>query len=90
MMPFHDCSALSSSNSKTSDSVFQCGSIELASPVGLMVAHLNCRSLLSVANEVYDLFAHQCIDIFAATETWLDSSIAYNEISLYFIYHNSA
>ena len=56
---------LSSSNSETSDSVSQCGSIEfpcLSSPAGLRVANLNCCSLLSVSDEVYDLFTHLCID----------------------------
>lgn len=51
VMPFHDCSVLSSFSSGTSDSVSQCGSIA----AGLRIAHLNCHSLLSVADEVYDL-----------------------------------
>ena len=86
VMPFHDCSFLNSSGSEVSDSMSQCGSIDLpclSSPAGLRVAILNCRSLLSVADEVYELFVHQNVDILAVTETWLDSSIADSEIFPY-------
>ena len=53
------------------------------SPAGLRVAHLNCRSLLSIADEVFDLFTHNRMDVFAVTETWLDSSIDDHEIFPY-------
>ena len=59
-------SVLSSSSSDTSETVSQCESIDLpplSSPAGLRVAHLNCRSLLSVADEVFDLFTHNCMDV---------------------------
>ena len=55
----------------------------LSSTAGLRVAHLNCRSLLSIADEVFDLIVHNSIDVFAVTETWLDSSIEDCEIFLY-------
>ena len=74
IMPFHDCSILSSSSSDTSESVSQCDFDLpcLSSPAGLRIAHLNCRSLLSIADEVFDLFTHNHMDIVAVTETWLD------------------
>ena len=52
----------------------------MTSSAGLRVANLNCRSLLSISDEVFDFFMNQSIDVFAITETWLDSSIADNEI----------
>ena len=86
-MPFHDCSVLSSSSSDTSrsdNSQSQCIDLpSLISPARLRLANINCRSLLSVADEVFDLFMKQSIDVFAITETWLDSSIADNEIFPY-------
>ena len=86
VMPFHDCSVLSSSLfNDTSSDVSQYESIILLkmTSLGLRVAHLNCHSLLSVAEEVFDLFTHQSIDVFAITETWLDSPIADSEIFPY-------
>ena len=77
-LPFHDCSVLSSgtsdvrSNSSTLISEFDLP--PLSSTAGLHVAHLNCRSLLSITDEVSDLIVHNAIDVFAITETWLDSS----------------
>ena len=56
----------------------------LISPAGLRVANLNCCSLLSVADEVFDLFS---IDVFAITETWLNSFITDNEINFFLIPH---
>ena len=53
------------------------------SSAGLRIAHLNCRNLLSIADEVFDLFTHSHIDVFAVTETWLDSSIDDCEIFPY-------
>jgi len=44
---------------------------------------INDHSLLSVADEVSDLFTHQIIDVFAVTETWLDSSIADRKVFPY-------
>ena len=81
-MPFHDCSVLSSSSVDMSGSVYQCDSIVLPSMTfcaALRIAHLNCHSLLSVADEVFDLFTRHKIDVFAIGETWLDSSITDNE-----------
>ena len=93
-MPFHDCSFLSSK--ETSDNCSSFGSPcnvssgmlqldlpPLSSTAGLRVAHLNCRSLLSIADEVSDLIVHNSIDVFAVTETWLDSSIEDCEIFPY-------
>ena len=89
-MPFHDCSVLSS---RTSDvcsisSSFNCETFQfdlppLSSTAGLRVAHLNCRSLLSITDEVSDLIVHNSIDVFAVTVTWLDSSIEDSEIFPY-------
>ena len=39
----------------------------LSSSAGLRVAHLNCRSLLSIVDEVSDLIVHNSIDVFAVT-----------------------
>ena len=50
---------------------------------GLQVAHLNCRSLLPIAGEVYDPVIHNSIDVFAVTDTWLDASIKDSEIFPY-------
>ena len=44
---------------------------------------MNCRSLLSIADEVSDLIVHNSIDVFAVTETWLDSTIEDSEIFSY-------
>ena len=66
VMPFHDCSVLSSSSSDMSDVVSQYESIvlpRLTSSASLRIAYLNCHSLLSVADEVFDLFNHSNIDI---------------------------
>lgn len=85
-MPFHDCSILSSSSSDTSESVVQCDfdlPACLLSSAGMRIAHLNCRSLLSIADEVFDLFTYNHMDILAVTETWLDSSIDDCEIFPY-------
>ena len=92
-MPFQDCSTLSSSSRGSSES---CASLStprddaiefdfpaLSSSAGLRVAHLNCRSLLSIVDEVSGLIVHESIDVFAVTETWLDSSIEDNEIFLH-------
>ena len=79
VMPFHYHSVLRSSGSDTSDIVSQSGSISLTSSAGLRVGHLNCCSLLSVAAEMFDLFTHQNIGVFAITVAWLDSSIADSE-----------
>ena len=93
VMPFHDCSILSSSSRCTSvscsslntscDSSFTYDLPVLSTPAGLRVAHLNCRSLLSIADEVSDFIVHNAIDVFAVTETWLDSSIEDSEIFSY-------
>ena len=63
VMPFHDCSLsfelISPAAIAKSETVSQCESTDLpplSSPAGLRVAHLNCRSLLSIADEVFDLF----------------------------------
>ena len=78
-LPFHDCSVLSSgtsdvySNSSTLVSEYDLP--PLSSTAGLRVAHLNCRSLLSITDEVSDLIVRNSIHVFALTETWLDSSI---------------
>ena len=86
-MPFHDCSVLSSgtsvvgSNSSTLISEFDLP--PLSSTAGLRVAHLNCRSLLSMTDEASDLIVCNAIDVFAITETWLDSSIEDSEIFSY-------
>ena len=83
-LPFHDCSVISSgtsnvySNSSNLTSDFDLSL--LSSTAGLRVAHLNCRSLLSITDEVSDLIARNSIDVFAMTETWLDSSIEDSEI----------
>ena len=85
-MPFHDCSFLSSKETSDNCSSFgspcnvSSGMLQLDLPLlsstaGLRVAHLNCRSLLSIADEVSYLIVHNSIDVFAVTETWLDSSI---------------
>ena len=73
MMPFHDCSTLSSSSRCTSvscsslstscDSSFIYDLPVLSSPAGLRVAHLNCHNLLSIADEVSDLIVHNSIDV---------------------------
>jgi len=55
----------------------------LSSTAGLRVAHLNCHSLLSITDEVFDLIVRNSIDVFAITETWLDSSIEDSEIFSY-------
>ena len=47
------------------------------------MACLNCRSLLSIADEVFDLLMSNHVDIFAVTETWLDPSISDSEIFSY-------
>ena len=93
-MPFHDCSFLSSrgtsdgcssfsSSSSLNSGILQFDLPSLSSTAGLRVAHLNCRSLLSIADEVSDLIVHNSIDVFAVTETWLDSSIEDREIFPY-------
>ena len=93
VMPFHDCSTLSSSSkgsseictslSTSSDGAFEYDMPALSSSAGLQVAHFNCRSLLSIVDEVSNLIVHNSIDVFAVTETWLDSSIEDNEIFSY-------
>ena len=55
----------------------------LTSPAGLRITHLNCHNLLSVADEVFNLFTHQNINVFVATETWLDSTIPDSEVFPY-------
>jgi len=83
-LPFHDSSFLSSgtsdvySNSSTFASDIDL--LPLSSAAGLRIAHLNCRSLLSVTDEVSNLIVRNSIDVFALTETWLDSSIEDSEI----------
>ena len=69
----------------TSESVSQCDFNLpcLSSPAGLRIAHLNCRSLLSIVDEVFDLFTRNHMDIVAVTETWLDPSIDDSEIFPY-------
>ena len=65
VMLFHDCSILSSSSSDTSETVSQHQSFDfpnLSSPAGLKIAHLNCRSLLSIVDEAFDLFISNCMD----------------------------
>ena len=44
---------------------------------------MNCRSLLSIADEVSDLIVHYSTNVFVVTETWLDSSIEDYEIFPY-------
>ena len=92
VMPFHDCSTLNSSSdtsdscsslSTSSDGTIQYDLPSLSSPAGLRVANLNCRSLLSIADELSDLIVHNSIDVFAVTETWLDSTIEDSEIFSY-------
>lgn len=85
-MLFHDCSILSSSSSDTSETVSQYQSFDfpnLSSPAGLSTAHLNCRNLFYIVDEVFYLFISNCVDVFAVTETWLDSSIDDCEIFPY-------
>ena len=71
--------------SDVSEIVNNSGFVELplSSSAGLRIANLNCRSLLSVADEVFDLLTQNHIDVFAVTETWLDSSISDCEIFPY-------
>ena len=79
-----DCAVLNSSSSDTFETVSQNQSFNfpnLLSP-GLKIAHLSCCSLLSIADEVFDLFIHNCMDVFAVSEIWLDSSIDDHEIFL--------
>ena len=79
-----DCSVLNSSSSDTFETVSQNQSFDfpnLLSP-GLRIAHLSCCSLLSIADEVFDLFIHNCMDVFVVSEIWLDSSIDDREIFL--------
>ena len=71
-----------------SSSSFNCETFQfdlppLSSTAGLRIAHLNCRSLLSVTDEVSDLIVRNSIDVFAVTETWLDTSIEDSEIFPY-------
>ena len=83
IMPFHDCSILmSSSNCDTSESVSQCDFDLpcLSSLAGLRIVHLNCCSLLSIADEMFDLFTRNHMDIVAVIETWLDPSVDDSEI----------
>ena len=88
IMPFHDCSVLSSVSESSSvlsslTSESSNGLLDLPPLLtsgGLRVAHLNCRSLLPSAEEVYDVCTRNSIDIFAVTETWLDTSIDDQEI----------
>ena len=89
-LPFHDCLTLSSSRGRTFDSCSSPNSSSngtlqfdlppLSSTAGLRVAHLNCCSLLSTADEVSDLIVHKSVDVLAVTEIWLDSSIEDGEI----------
>ena len=76
---------MNSSSSDTSESVSQCDFDLpcLSSLAGLRIAHLNSRSLLSIADEVFDLFTRNHMDIVAVTETWLDPSIDDSEIFPY-------
>ena len=73
------CSSSGSFSCKT----FQFDLPPLSSTAGLWVAHLNCRSLLPIADEVSDLVVYNSIDVFAVTETWLDTSIKDSEIFPY-------
>ena len=95
-LPFYDCSVLSSGTSDVCSisSSFSCETFQfdlppLSSTAGLRVAHLNCRSLLSITDEVSDLIVHNSIDVFAVTETWLDSSIDDSENFPYSYQHCS-
>ena len=74
-----------SSTSDASEVVAHCEFVELplATPAGLRIAYLNCRSLLSIVDEVYNLLIYSHVDVFAVTETWLDSSINDCEIFPY-------
>ena len=84
-LPFHDCSVLSSPSFPESDVAGHCKFVELPllSSSGLRVACLNCRSLLSITDEVFDLLISNHVDIFAVTETRLDPSISDSEIFSY-------
>ena len=97
-LPFHDCSTLSSrgtsdsclSLSSSGSGILQFNLLPLSFTTALRVAHLNCRSLLSNADEVSDYILFiasysNSIDVFAITETWLDSSIEDSEIFPYSI-----
>jgi len=81
-LPFHDCSVLSRGTSdvysNSSTLIIEFDFPLLSSTAGLRVAHLNCRSLLSIT-EVSDLIVRNSIDVFAVTENWLDSSIEDSE-----------
>lgn len=59
-------SVLSSFISESSDWLLDLPPLLTSS--GLRVAHLNCRSLLASAEEVYDMYIHNSIDIFAVTD----------------------
>ena len=46
----------------------------------LNIAHLNARSLLSIIDDVHLLLYNEHIDILGISETWLDETIADDEI----------
>ena len=82
MMPFHDCSVLTSSDAisvYSDDNSFD----SLVFPQrsgGVRIAHLNCRSLLPHKEEILTLMCDGYFDMLALTETWLDDTISDCEI----------
>ena len=82
MMPFHDCSVLTSSDAISVYSDYNSfdSSVFPQRSGGVRIAHLNCHSLLPHKEEILTLMCDGFFDMLALTETWLDDTISDCEI----------
>ena len=83
-LAYHNCSFLSSPTLSRSNDELSDNSVLSLPPITthsfLRMAHLNCRSLLSILDELLLFIQQYNVDVMKSSETWLDESVSDLEV----------